>query len=144
MYDNNNNAIPNANVAGPLGVGSMSQTALPSTSASPREAWQTLQAALGEGTSVHDAVVDAEGIAQTQTGELAVEFAKRPSDAELSAFAERNGLRLLRRNAYVPEKAIFAPLDPARQYVPDLVARLKTLEGVSAAYPGTMSRYKKL
>ena len=58
------------------------------------------------------------------TGEISVEFMKRPSDAKLARFAAEHRLRLIQRNEFVPEEALFAPLDPSRQYLGEIMDRL--------------------
>jgi hypothetical protein len=44
------------------------------------------------------------------TGEISVRFHRAPSDADLAGFAAEHGLRLLRRNDYAPQQAVFQPL----------------------------------
>jgi hypothetical protein len=78
------------------------------------------------------------------TGEVSVRFTKSLSDEDLEAFAREHELRLERRNEFVPEQATFAPADPRRSSLPDLVQELTAAPGVRTAWANTISRYRRV
>lgn len=75
------------------------------------------------------------------TGEITVRFRETLDDRQLLRFASGYGLRLLRRNEFVPQQAVFQPADRA-----DLPALVRTIEGdgtTKAVWLNTLSRYTR-
>jgi hypothetical protein len=75
------------------------------------------------------------------TGEITVRFREVPDDRQLQSFASGYGLRLLRRNDFVPQQAVFRPADRA-----DLSSLVRTIEGdgsTKAVWLNTLSRYSR-
>ena len=89
-------------------------------------------------------VVDESGRAGFPTGSIGARFRAAPSDDELQAFAGEHGVRLVRRNEYVPEQAVFAPVASGTTFLPDLVDRLRDDSRVQAAWPVTRSAYERV
>jgi hypothetical protein len=75
------------------------------------------------------------------TGEITVRFREVPDDRQLQHFASGYGLRLLRRNDFVPQQAVFRPADRT-----DLSSLVRTIEGdgsTKAVWLNTLSRYTR-
>jgi hypothetical protein len=75
------------------------------------------------------------------TGEITVRFRDVPDDRQLQHFASGYGLRLLRRNDFVPQQAVFRPADRT-----DLSSLVRTIEGdgsTKAVWLNTLSRYTR-
>lgn len=75
------------------------------------------------------------------TGEITVRFREVPDDRQLQHFASGYGLRLLRRNDFVPQQAVFRPSDRT-----DLSSLVRTIEGdgsTKAVWLNTLSRYNR-
>jgi hypothetical protein len=75
------------------------------------------------------------------TGEITVRFRETPDEKQLQRFASGYGLRLLRRNEFVPQQAVFQPADRS-----DLPALVRTIEGdgsTKAVWLNTLSRYTR-
>ena len=75
------------------------------------------------------------------TGEITVRFRETPDEKQLQRFASGHGLRLLRRNEFVPQQAVFQPADRS-----DLPALVRTIEGdgsTKAVWLNTLSRYTR-
>jgi hypothetical protein len=89
-------------------------------------------------------VVDEGGRPGFPTGAIGVRFHEAPADGELQAFAGEHGLRLLRRNEYVPEQAVFAPVASGTTFLPDVVDRLRDDPRVQTAWPVTRSAYERV
>jgi hypothetical protein len=106
----------------------------------PRKAWEQAQKALGADACIQPVLLDADGKPQYPTGEVSVRFRERPSDAELERFASAHGLRLLRRNEFVSEQAVFEPLERSR-YLPDLIVELGASEDIRLAWANTVAEY---
>jgi hypothetical protein len=89
-------------------------------------------------------VVDESGRSSFPTGSIGVRFREAPTDGDLQAFAEEHGLRLLRRNEYVAEQAVFAPVGSGTTFLPDVVDRLREDPRVQTAWPVTTSAYERV
>lgn len=111
-------------------------------SGDPRTAWEQTQKALGADASIQPVLLDADGKPQYPTGEVSVRFRERPSDPELERFANAHGLRFLRRNEFVPEQAVFEPVEKAR-YLPDLTDELDASKDVTLAWANTIAAYDR-
>jgi hypothetical protein len=75
------------------------------------------------------------------TGEITIRFREIPDDRQLQRFASGYGLRLLRRNEFVPQQAVFQPADRT-----DLSSLVRTIEGdgsTKAVWLNTLSRYTR-
>lgn len=70
------------------------------------------------------------------TGEVSVRFHTSPSDAELSGFAAEHGLRLLRRNEFVPQQVVFQPLGSD---VRSVIQRIEREGAARAVWANTLS-----
>jgi hypothetical protein len=86
---------------------------------------------------------DADGNELLPTGAVGVRFRRKPSDRALEEFARDEGMALERRNEFVPEQATFRPRQPREVYLPDLLAKIVSRADVAAAWPATLSRYRK-
>jgi hypothetical protein len=109
----------------------------------PREAWRAAARELGGEAALFPVLYDPGGAPHYPTGEVTVRFDAAPSDADLRRFCAAQGLRLLRRNEYAEEQAVCEPVAPAREFLPDLVARLAAEPGVRRAWANTLSRYRR-
>ncbi|HYX26120.1 MAG TPA: hypothetical protein VFC23_18355 [Thermoanaerobaculia bacterium] len=76
------------------------------------------------------------------TGEISVRFTKFPGDEDLRRFTARYGLRLLRRNEFVREQAVFKPVDASRS-VPDLVQEIEREGAAKAVWANTLRRFHR-
>ncbi len=75
------------------------------------------------------------------TGEITVRFRETPDEKQLQRFASGYGLRLLRRNEFVPQQVVFQPSDRL-----DLPALVRTIEGdgsTKAVWLNTLSHYTR-
>jgi hypothetical protein len=86
-------------------------------------------------------LLDEEGVPHELTGEVSVRFTVSPSEEALRRFALRHGLRLVRRNEFVPQQAVFQPLEESP--LPELARKLEREEGVRAAWANTLSPYQR-
>jgi hypothetical protein len=73
-----------------------------------------------------------------QTGEISVRFYGAPSDTELAGFAAEHGLRLLRRNSFVPQQAVFQPLS-SRSELGEVVRRIECEGAARSVWANTLS-----
>lgn len=117
---------------------------LPDGGDEPREAWSRVVHAVGGSLSVEPVMMDETGSPHYPTGRIAVRFKAPPGEGELTTFAERHALRVLSRNKYVPSQVVFEPQDPAACYLPDLVEAVDAEGGVEAAWPETLSEYRRV
>ena len=106
--------------------------------------WERIRDAVESAEWVAPVVVDGSGRSSYPTGAIAVRFATVPSAGELDELAAENGLHLLRRNKYVPEQAVFTPVEPRETFLPELVDRIAHRPEVQAAWPVTMSAYQRV
>jgi hypothetical protein len=116
---------------------------LPAARGSAREAWQRVHDQLAGGTAVQPVFFDAEGQPQYPTGEVSVRFRSSVSDADLDRFAARHKLRVLRRNEFVPEQVVFAPIGESH-YLPDVIAALESSAETRMAWPNTIGKYERV
>jgi hypothetical protein len=108
-----------------------------------RSVWSRAQEAVGSAGTVQPVLLDEEGGPHYPTGEVSVRFWEAPEDEELRRFAARHDLRLVRRNEFVPQQAVFQPLDSSGSYLPELVEKLEGEEGTRAAWANTLSQYQR-
>jgi hypothetical protein len=109
----------------------------------PRKAWQDVQALLGERATAQPVLLDESGHEQYPTGDISVRFFDAASDLQLNQFAESYGLRLLKRNEFVPEQAVFTPLEAGGRFLPDLVREIASDGAVQAVWANTLARYQR-
>ncbi|HEY0514028.1 MAG TPA: hypothetical protein VGH73_19120 [Thermoanaerobaculia bacterium] len=108
-----------------------------------KPAWDHAREIVGAAGTVQPVLLDQEGEPHYPTGEISVRFAEALGDQELQRFAAEHGLRLLRRNEFVSQQAVFQPLDASGGYLPEIVERLEREEGIRAAWANTLSRYRR-
>jgi hypothetical protein len=77
------------------------------------------------------------------TGEISVRFTAVLKDEELHLFAAEHGLKLLRRNEFVPQQAVFQPLDASRSSLPEIVRRLEREKRAQSVWANTLSQYER-
>lgn len=75
------------------------------------------------------------------TGEITVRFRETPDEQQLARFASGHRLRLLRRNEFVPQQAVFMPAD--RSDLPALVRTIEQDGNTKAVWLNTLSRYRR-
>ncbi|MGH9944337.1 MAG: hypothetical protein ACRD9R_18480 [Pyrinomonadaceae bacterium] len=110
---------------------------------SPRENWRRARKLMGADAFVQPALVGESGDGQYPTGEIAIRFHETQTDAYLKKFAKAHGLRLLKRNDYVPQQAAYQLDDAGSQYLPDLVSMLEQDEKVKSVWPDTLAHFKR-
>ncbi len=76
------------------------------------------------------------------TGEISVRFIASPEEEDLRRFSARHGLRLLRRNEFVREQAVFKPIDASRN-LPDLVHEIEREGAAKAVWANTLHRFHR-
>jgi hypothetical protein len=108
-----------------------------------RSVWNRAREAVGSAGTVQPVLLDEEGGPHYPTGEVSVRFLEAPGEEELKRFAARHDLRLVRRNEFVPQQAVFQPLDGSGSYLPDLVERLEREAGTRTAWANTLSQYRR-
>lgn len=108
-----------------------------------RAAWQRIVEGSRAAEWVAPLLLDESGEPHYPTGEVSVRFPEPRSDDELARFGATHGLRLRHRNEFVPEQAVFEPVDPRRTFLPDLVRSLGDEAGVAAVWANTTSRYRR-
>jgi hypothetical protein len=116
---------------------------LPADREAPRVAWRQAQETLGADGSVQPVLLDEEGEPHYPTGEISIRFKDAREDDELRRFAASHDLRLLRRNEFVPQQAVFQPLDGSGSYLPEIVERLEAEDEIRAVWANTLSRYQR-
>jgi hypothetical protein len=112
--------------------------------ASAKSGWDRIRKKLGKGESVQPVLVDDRGLSQYPTGEISVRFRKPPSDAGLKRFARTHGLRLGRRNEFMPQQAIFELAEDGGSYIPKVVKDVSGDESVELAWANTLARYERV
>lgn len=110
----------------------------------PKAAWEKLKTALGPEHEVAPVLLDEEGGEHYPTGKLTVRFRETPSDEELARFAADHGLQLRGRNKWVAMQADFEASREAEDFLPELVEKVEEEKTVRAAWPDTLSRYRRL
>jgi hypothetical protein len=126
----------------PLGAEDLLEVRLNDADRDAEETWRDIVGAPVEWAA--PAVVDPNGALSYPTGELSVRFNEPPSDEQLERFASELGLLPGRRNEYVAEQAVFRPADPKATYLPAKVREIDQRADVSAAWPNTLSRYRRM
>jgi hypothetical protein len=111
------------------------------TAADAREAWQQVHEAVG-GKDIQPVMLDPNGKPQYPTGEVSVRFRTTLHDSELRDFAKRHGLRFLRRNEFVPEQAVFEPVEK-NQYLPDIIEAVSAATETRLVWANTLSAYER-
>src|SRR5262249_41803873 len=106
--------------------------------------WEQACKLVGTNGTVKPVLVGEDGTEQYPTGEITVRFNSTPTDAQLKRFAASHKMRLRNRNEYVPQQAVFEPLDPNEQYIPDLVAEVSSAKDIQLAWANTLVRYQKM
>jgi hypothetical protein len=114
-----------------------------SVSSDARSAWSRAREAIGSAGTVQPVLLNEDGGPHYPTGEVSVRFLEAPGEEELRRFAARHDLRLVRRNEFVPQQAVFQPLDRSGSYLPELVERLEREAGTRAAWANTLSQYRR-
>ena len=117
---------------------------LPAKTAATRKTLRSIQKKLGDAGVVHPVLVDESGQDQYPTGEIAVRFQRTPSDAKLKKFAAAHKLRLHSRNEYVPQQAIFEPIDLKDRDVLEAVKEVSQDKNTQLAWANTLSRYDRI
>jgi hypothetical protein len=87
-------------------------------------------------------LLDERGEPYYLTGEVSVRFTTPLNEEELRRFAGRHGLRLVRRNQFVPQQAVFQPLKDSS--LPELAHELERETGVRAAWANALRRYQRV
>jgi hypothetical protein len=108
-----------------------------------RSVWSQAREAVGSAGTVQPVLLDEGGDPHYPTGQVSVRFKETPDEEELRHFATRHDLRLVRRNEFVPQQAVFQPLDGSGSYLPELVEKLEGEEGTQAAWANTLSQYQR-
>lgn len=105
-------------------------------------AWNRARELLGDLGSVHPVLLDELGEPHFPTGEISVRFREVPPDDRLQEFAAEHGLRLRNRNEYVPQQAVFRPVDSA-SYLPKVVEELTETTDTKAVWANTLTRFRR-
>ena len=109
----------------------------------PKSAWRQAQAIVGDAGTVQPVLVDEEGEPHYPTGEISIRFKDVLGDEELRHFAARHELRLLRRNEFVPQQAVFQPLANSGSYLPEIVQEIGRQKVAKAVWANTLSLYQR-
>jgi hypothetical protein len=107
-----------------------------------KAAWELIRSELEDEEVVYPVLIDEGGRHQYPTGEISVRFRSTPTDAQLERFAASHGLRLQSRNEFMPQQAIFEPVNPGDRYIPELVQEVADAKNVQLAWANTLSRYE--
>ncbi len=108
-----------------------------------KAAWRAAQRALGDAMAAYPVLYDRDRAPHYPTGEVTVRFESTPSETDLGNFCGQQRLRLLRRNEFVGQQVVCAPVSATNEFLPDLVCRLAGLPGVEAAWANTQSSYRR-
>ena len=108
--------------------------------ADAKAVWAKLQKQVGN-AEVDPVLLDETGEPHFPTGEVTVRFKEPPSDAFLSGFADKHGLKVRSRNEFVPAQVAFQVT--RRSYLPELIESLKPAENVASVWANTKSRYRR-
>jgi hypothetical protein len=108
-----------------------------------RDAWAAVEQALGGKRAAYPALLDGGGSLHYPTGEVTVRFEQTPSLDDLKAFGAEHHLELRRGNEFSHQQFVYAPRDPAAEFLPDLIARLAVQPGVRSAWANTLSAYRR-
>lgn len=110
----------------------------------PKSSWERLRKLVGAHGVVQPVLTDDSGNEQLPTGEISVRFKTQPTDAALAKFAASHDLKLLARNEYVAQQAVFAPIHPEEQYLPEVIQSVMSAKTVELAWANTLGQYKRL
>lgn len=116
----------------------------PAKAPEPKSAWERLRKLVGAHGVVQPVLVDDNGVEQLPTGEVSVRFKTSPTDAALERFATSHDLKLVARNEYVARQAVFAPIHPEEQYLPDVIQSVMDAKNVELAWANTLGQYQRL
>ena len=116
---------------------------LPTDREAPKSAWRQAQEIVGDAGTVQPVLLDEEGEPHYPTGEISIRFKDALGDDELRRFAACNGLQLLRRNEFVPQQAVFQPLDGSGSYLPEIVQEIRRQGAAKAVWANTLSLYQR-
>jgi hypothetical protein len=109
----------------------------------PRAAWEKLRTVLGAEVALAPALVDEEQNIRLPTGTVIARFAQDPTDAELAAFGDELGLRVVERNKFVPKQVSFRP-EKHDAFLPELVDRVRRARpGLVNVWADTLSQYQR-
>lgn len=104
--------------------------------------WAVLRRRLGSAYRVLPVLADTSGRRLYPTGRVQVRFKRRVPDTTLTKFARRHGLKLLSRNEFQPEQAVFEPYNEER-FLMDVVDSASHDDDVRLAWPETKSQFTK-
>ena len=110
---------------------------------SANSAWSRARELLGSLGTVQPVLVDEVGEHHFPTGEISVRFHQPLPEAELTRFAEHHGLRLRRRNEFIPQQAVFDPMDDSRSYIPEIVEKIAADKDTKAVWANTLTRFRR-
>jgi hypothetical protein len=109
----------------------------------PRAAWEKLRTLLGAKIALAPALVDEEQNIRLPTGTVIARFAQDPTDAELAAFGDELGLRVVERNKFVRKQVSFRP-EKQDTFLPELVDRARRARpGLVNVWADTLSQYQR-
>jgi len=121
----------------------VSATAAEAGKPNSKPTWDRLRKRIGAHGVVQPVLTDDNGVDQLPTGEIGVRFTTPLTDGALKRFAISHDLRLLARNEYVPRQAVFAPIHPHEQYLPDLIQSVMGAKNVELAWATTLGQYRR-
>jgi hypothetical protein len=110
---------------------------------SAESAWSRARELLGSTGTVQPVLIDELGEHHFPTGEISVRFHQSLAEKELSRFAKDHGLRLRSRNQFIPQQAIFHPVDVSRSYIPELVEKIAEDKDIKAVWANTLTRFQR-
>jgi hypothetical protein len=88
-------------------------------------------------------LVDEEQNIGLPTGTVIARFAQDPTDAELAAFGDELGLRVVERNKFVRKQVSFRP-EKQDAFLPELVDRVRRARpGLVNVWADTLSQYQR-
>jgi len=111
--------------------------------ADAKAAWKDLVSRQSDAEWAAPVVTDDEGNESYPTGEITVRFKAAPSDDELQQFAADHGTTVARRNELQPAQAVLVPDEPRGTFLPEPCETIESDAEVEAAWPNTISRYRR-
>ena len=111
--------------------------------AAPKTVWKRIQKIAGDGAQVIPVLVGEGNESRYPVGTIVVRFKAPPSERELAQLADDYGLKLEARNKYVPAQASFTAAAPDQQYLPDVLKKVNKQHDIVAAWPETLSKYRR-
>ena len=127
-----------------LVVVNVSAPAVKAAKPGAKPAWERLRKLVGADGVVQPVLTDDQGFDQLPTGEISVRFTAPLTVAALKRFAASHDLKLLAQNEYVPQQAVFAPIHPEEQYLPDVIQSVMSAKNVELAWANTLGQYQRL